>query len=193
MTSAVGSSPSTTSTTSTTGTTSKTGSTIGTAAGLGKDDFMQLLIAQLKNQDPMKPTDDTQFVAQLAQFSTLEATNKMSDALEELAGMQALGEAAALIGKQVSAKLTDGTVVTGTVSQIHMVDSKAKVVVNGQEIDASLITNVSNTSASTTTGSATTSSATTSGTSAAATNATTTNSAAAAATTPATTSSTTAR
>src|SRR5581483_10072426 len=108
MTSAVGSSPSTTSTTSTTGTTSKTGSTIGTAAGLGKDDFMQLLIAQLKNQDPMKPTDDTQFVAQLAQFSTLEATNKMSDALEELAGMQALGEAAALIGKQVSAKLTDG-------------------------------------------------------------------------------------
>ena len=119
---------------------------------------MQLLIAQLKNQDPMKPTDDTQFIAQLAQFSSLEATNKMSDTLEELSGAQLLGQAAAMIGKTVSAKLADGTTVTGTVTQIHMVDSKPKVVVNGKEIDTSLITTVSNTTASSSAATSTTTS-----------------------------------
>jgi flagellar basal-body rod modification protein FlgD len=110
---------------------------------MGKDDFMKLLIAQLQNQDPMKPTDDTQFIAQLAQFSSLEATNKMNDTLEELAGAQLLGQAASMIGKQVSAKLEDGTTVSGTVTAVHMIDSKPKVVVNGQEIDTSLINTVS--------------------------------------------------
>jgi flagellar basal-body rod modification protein FlgD len=156
MTSAVGSSTSTSSTSSSSST-----SKIGEAAGLGKDDFMQLLIAQLKNQDPMKPTDDTQFIAQLAQFSSLEATNKMSDTLAELSNAQMLGQAAAMIGKTVSAKLTDGTTVTGTVTQVNMVDSKAKVVVNGQEIDSSLITSVTNT-ASSSTSTSTTSTSTTS-------------------------------
>src|SRR4051794_30331531 len=99
MTSAIGH---TTDATSTGSSTSTSGSKIGDAAGLGKDDFLQLLIAQLKNQDPMKPTDDTQFIAQLAQFSSLEATNKMNDTLEELAGAQLLGQAASMIGKQVS-------------------------------------------------------------------------------------------
>jgi flagellar basal-body rod modification protein FlgD len=156
MTSAVGSSTSASSASS-----SSSSSKLGEAAGLGKDDFMQLLIAQLKNQDPMKPTDDTQFIAQLAQFSSLEATNKMSDTLEEMNGAQLLGQAAAMIGKTVAAKLTDGTTVTGTVSAVHMLDGKPKVVVNGQEIDTSLITTVSNTAASSSSTSSTTSNGTT--------------------------------
>jgi len=158
MTSAVGSSTSASSASS-----SSSSSKLGAAAGLGKDDFMQLLIAQLKNQDPMKPTDDTQFIAQLAQFSSLEATNKMSDTLEQLSNAQMLGQAAAMIGKTIAAKLTDGTTVTGTVTQVHMVDSKPMVVVNGKEIDSSLITTVSNTTASNSTStSSTTSNSTTS-------------------------------
>jgi flagellar basal-body rod modification protein FlgD len=142
-----------------TASTAATGSTsssaaIGQAAGMGKDDFMKLLIAQLQNQDPMKPTDDTQFIAQLAQFSSLEATNKMNDTMDEMAGAQLLGQAASMIGKQVSAKLQDGTVVTGAVTAVHMINSKPLVVVNGQEIDTSLINTVSN-SDGTTTGAAT--------------------------------------
>jgi flagellar basal-body rod modification protein FlgD len=136
---------------------------------LGKDDFMQLLIAQLKNQDPMKPADDTQFIAQLAQFSSLEATNKMSDTLEEMNGAQMLGQAATMIGKSVTAKLADGTTLTGTVTAVHMIDGKPKVVVNGQEIDTSLITSVSNVVASATPTSTPTSTSSTSATTAPAT------------------------
>src|SRR5688572_342949 len=104
---------STTASTSTTGTSS---SEVGAAAGMGKDDFMKLLIAQLKNQDPLKPMDDKEFITQLAQFSSLEASEKMTKQMEELTGSQMLVQAATLIGKQVTAKLENGDVVSGTIS-----------------------------------------------------------------------------
>ena len=135
---------STTSTSSTNGTSNKSGSKLGAAAGMGKDDFMKLLIAQLQNQDPMKPMDDKEFITQLAQFSSLEATQKMTAQMEELTGSQMLMQAATLIGKNVSAKLETGEVVTGVISQVKMMDGKPVAVVNGKDIDTSLITQIGN-------------------------------------------------
>ena len=131
-----------TTSTKTTGTSSKASAQLGAAAGMGKDDFMQLLIAQLKNQDPMKPMEDKEFVTQLAQFSALEASEKMTQQMEELTGSQMLVQAATLIGKQVSAKLESGEVVTGTISQVKMLSGQPTAVVNGREIDTSLITQI---------------------------------------------------
>lgn len=77
---------------------------------LGRDEFLQLLIAKLQNQDPLKPVTDEDFVAQLAQFSTLEQMNKISEGIETsnqwgFLQMQSINNtmAANLIGKEVMA------------------------------------------------------------------------------------------
>jgi flagellar basal-body rod modification protein FlgD len=135
-------SSSTKSATSTSSTSTKTGSSLGAAAGMGKDDFMQLLMAQLKNQDPMKPMEDKEFITQLAQFSSLEAAEKMTAQMEELNGSQMLIQAATLIGKQVTAKLESGETVTGAISQIKIQAGKPIAVVNGKDVATSLITQI---------------------------------------------------
>jgi flagellar basal-body rod modification protein FlgD len=173
---AVGAVNTTAATTSTSGGTGSTKSGLGAAAGLGKDDFMQLLIAQLRNQDPMKPMEDKEFISQLAQFSSLEATEKMTAQLEELSTSGIITQAATLLGKQVTAKLTSGETVTGTVSQVKIVGGKPVAVVNGTELETSLI-NVIGTASTTTAGAAgaagaNTAAAATANTAAAATNTT---------------------
>ena len=131
-----------TSSTTTTSSSSSLSSKIGAAAGMGKDDFMQLLITQLKNQDPMKPMEDKEFITQLAQFSSLETMEKLTGQMEELTGSQMLVQAATLIGKSISAKLPTGEVVTGTISQVKMLSGQPTAVVNGREIDTSLISTI---------------------------------------------------
>lgn len=74
---------------------------------LGKEDFLQLLVAQLQNQDPLNPADATEFTAQLAQFSSLEQMFNMNESLESLGSLSGDMErlsALGLIGKQVIAE-----------------------------------------------------------------------------------------
>jgi len=82
----------------------------GSLQSLGKDDFLQLLVTKLQNQDPLKPMDDEDFIAQLAQFSTLEQMNKIAEAIAEAnqlgyVQMQSLNNAmaAGFVGKDVKA------------------------------------------------------------------------------------------
>lgn len=69
-----------------------------------KDMFMRLMLAQLENQNPLNPQDGTEFVSQLAQFSTLEGIGKINSSIEEIGGLyrssQAL-QATALVGREV--------------------------------------------------------------------------------------------
>jgi flagellar basal-body rod modification protein FlgD len=74
---------------------------------LGQDDFLQLMITQLKNQDPMKPLDPSQYVGQLAQFSSVAGLKEVNTAISELTsslrGNQVL-DGAAMIGRTVIAQ-----------------------------------------------------------------------------------------
>lgn len=87
-----------------TGNTAKTKSAEDT---MGKDAFLKLLVTQLENQDPLNPTENTEFVAQLAQFSSLEGIQNLNTSLDGMkGGVEALQEfgSASLIGKNVRAE-----------------------------------------------------------------------------------------
>lgn len=90
---------------------------------LGKDAFMELMLAQMKNQDPLKPQENGDFVAQLAQFSSLEEMQNLSGTVDDVAGQfrssQAL-QASAMVGKSVLAPSNVGILgndgsMTGTI------------------------------------------------------------------------------
>jgi flagellar basal-body rod modification protein FlgD len=111
---------------------------------LGQDAFLKLLTTQLQNQDPLHPMDDTQSVAQLAQFSSVQATTELKDAFASFQSNFSVMQSAGLLGKTVSAQATDasGNVssVTGTVKTISvingnpmitLVDANGKLMVDG--------------------------------------------------------------
>lgn len=111
---------------------------------LGRDAFLKLLLIQLQNQDPLSPTDDKEFIAQLAQFSSLEAMEKMSETMDDLMNRESLLGAAALIGKTVSGLDTDsGSIVSGVVESVSLIDGEPMLKVDGSYLSVDLLTNVS--------------------------------------------------
>ncbi|MCX7635085.1 MAG: hypothetical protein N2Z74_04990, partial [Syntrophales bacterium] len=69
-----------------------TGTTQSKTQSLGKMDFLKMLVAQLKNQDPLKPMSGTDFAAQLAQFTSLEQLYNLNDSIKNL-GVYAMSQA----------------------------------------------------------------------------------------------------
>jgi flagellar basal-body rod modification protein FlgD len=102
-------------------------STSGASPGgktLGAQDFMQLLATQMQNQDPMNPTSDTQFIAQMAQFSALQQSTEMVTQQKQLI-------AAGYLGRQVTLLDSSGNTISGTVSAVNTSSSEPQLVVNG--------------------------------------------------------------
>jgi flagellar basal-body rod modification protein FlgD len=109
-------------------------------ANLGRDDFLKLLITQLQHQDPTAPVDDKEFIAQMAQFSSLEQITNMSAGFQKLAGLLASGEASQVLGKTV--ELRDGdNLVRGVVDKVVRGESPL-VSVNGGIYDFSQIESI---------------------------------------------------
>ncbi len=106
---------------------------------LGKQDFLNLLMVQLRNQDPLNVQQDKEFIAQMAQFSNLEQTTNLNLAMENLAGFQQIAQGASLIGKEIEANLSDdpngATSVRGIVEETRLVDGKIQLIVDGKTVD----------------------------------------------------------
>ncbi len=100
-----------------------------TSNELGKDDFLKILIAQLSNQDPTSPLDNAEFIAQMAQFSSLEQMTNMSQSFEKMANFINSTEAQSMLGKTVELDLGDSSV-TGSVEAATR-GSQPQILVNG--------------------------------------------------------------
>ncbi len=111
---------------------SSAASTTTSKKTLGKDDFLKMLLAQLKNQDPLKPVDGTDFAAQLAQFTSLEQLTNMSTQLANMSSAQNASTEAqsiSLIGKQVTTTAGNSVVVNGDSTALtYSLDKDAKQV-----------------------------------------------------------------
>jgi flagellar basal-body rod modification protein FlgD len=111
------------------------------SSSLGKDDFLKILITQLQNQDPMQPMEDKDFIAQMAQFSSLEQMTNVATNLSKLPQM--LGYASTLIGKTISwSSADDGSEKSGVVDSIVVKEGTQYAVVKGENVALDQVTKV---------------------------------------------------
>jgi flagellar basal-body rod modification protein FlgD len=109
---------------------------------LDRQDFLQLLVMQLKNQDPLNPIDDREFISQMAQLSSLEATNQLSSQMGQMAaGQQQLG-ALALVGRDVEYSDGSGGTVRGKVSGLRLGAAEPMLKIDDREVPLELVQTV---------------------------------------------------
>jgi flagellar basal-body rod modification protein FlgD len=83
---------------------------------LGQDQFLKLMVAQLKSQDPLEPIKDQEFLGQLAQFSTLSGIEKLNANFSDMLSLQQITQGSNLIGRQVVYTDAEGKTAQGTVN-----------------------------------------------------------------------------
>lgn len=124
--------------------TSSSSTANGLSSQLGENAFLQLLTTQLQNQDPLSPMDDTQSIAQLAQFSAVQSAQALQDSFAAFQSNFSVMQSAGLLGQSVTVSSTDATgnasTISGTVKSIQvvngqpeftMVDSSGNAIVDG--------------------------------------------------------------
>jgi flagellar basal-body rod modification protein FlgD len=109
------------------------------------DGFLKILAGQIRGQNPLEPMKDTEFIAQMAQFSQLEQITNLAKDMKALAMSGQLSQGASLMGKNVTYLPTGATTpVSGVVESLRVGgDGRSlSLVVNGVDVDVSLVTTV---------------------------------------------------
>ena len=107
---------------------------------LSQQDFLTLLVQQMTNQDPMNPQSNTDFAAQMAQFTALQTAQTSGTDIAGIRSDQTLLEATSMLGKTVNIQVDSSTTAQGVVSGVQNVAGTPKLVVNGQNYDVSQVT-----------------------------------------------------
>lgn len=112
---------------------------------LGADDFMKILMTQLTAQDPMNPMKDTEFIAQMANFSSLEQMRGLSQSFTAYSNSQQMATAPLYLGCEVTVKdpSAEAGEIRGKVESVTVKDGAPALVINGKTYDPKLITNIS--------------------------------------------------
>ncbi|PYZ98023.1 flagellar hook assembly protein FlgD [Alteribacter lacisalsi] len=115
------------------------------AGDLDKDAFLKILITQLQNQDPLNPMEDKEFIAQMAQFTSLEQLTNINRAVEELGAgkSQTLSDYSHMIGRQVQYD-DEHSPGSGIVTAVSLKDGRSTLIVDGvQRISPDQVTRIS--------------------------------------------------
>lgn len=105
--------------------------------------YMNLLITQLRNQNPLEPMDNSQMATQLAQLSQLQQLEGMNNSFDKVLLTEQINQATSLIGKTVTFIPEGGdTSYIGTVSKVGLTDGKVTVNVGSYKVDPSTITTI---------------------------------------------------
>ena len=110
---------------------------------LDQADFLKLLVTQMSSQDPMHPQSNTDFAAQMAQFSALQTSQLTQSNNATLSANQQVQQAADLIGKTVTVAKSDGTIAgVGMVSGVQVTDGTPSILINGAAYSLDQITSI---------------------------------------------------
>ncbi len=90
------------------------------AKPMGMEDFLKILLTQLTYQDPLKPMDNQEFMAQMAQFTSLEQTQQLNEKMTTLIANQAALQSVGLLGRTVDVGTSGGIALTGTVTSLSL-------------------------------------------------------------------------
>lgn len=119
-----------------------TGATSATGSFGDQNTFLQLLVSQLKYQDPMSPADPTAFMSQTAQFSALQQMQSVAQQTAALVAAQNAFGATSLVGRQVSFTQQDGTTAAGLVSGVRYSTDGPVLTVDGSDVALSQVQSV---------------------------------------------------
>lgn len=117
-------------------------SSTGSSSGSDQDMFLQLLVTQLRYQDPMNPTDTTQLMSQNAQYTALEKMQDVADGVSQLMSVQMSFGAAGMIGRQVSWTDETGATKSGVATAVSFPSTGPVLTVDGTEVPISSVISV---------------------------------------------------
>lgn len=118
-------------------------STVTRSDQMGKDVFLQLLVAQMRYQNPNSPTSTTEFMSQTATFTQVEKLEEIAAQNASLVALQRSLSAGALVGHSVSYTDEKGATVTGTVGSVRISGEEPSAVVDGVDVPIGRLTEVS--------------------------------------------------
>ena len=120
------------------------GATTSTASSADKDMFLQLLVAQMRYQDPANPTDSGEFLAQSAQFTALEKMQAVADQTSQLVALQVAFGASSMVGRTVTYPAADGTISKGVVDSVQFGATGPVLKVDGNDVSLAQVQSVAN-------------------------------------------------
>jgi flagellar basal-body rod modification protein FlgD len=118
---------------------------VGFNSTMGRDQFMNLLVTQMRNQNPLDPINDSEFIAQLAQFSTLEGVEKLNTSFDDMLKLQQLTQGANLVGRvAVFDRPESAEQGRGLIQAVSMIGQKLNLIIGNELVPLESVRGLAN-------------------------------------------------